>query len=87
MVNWEVTATTIYCDSVDDDVTILVYKDWTTRCSGYQKYAESPTKETTKMLKRKAKRLGRNLGCEDPLDHRVTDYRDMLIAQEKANPT
>jgi hypothetical protein len=84
--DWQVTATTIYCDAVDDDVTIMVYKDWSTTCTGYKKYGESLNQETAKMLKRKAKRLGRNLRCEGPLDHRVTDYRDMLIAQEKASP-
>ena len=86
MGDWKVTATTIYCDAVEDDVTIMVYKDWSTTCTGYKKYGESLSQETAKMLKRKAKRLGRNLRCEGPLDHRVTDYRDMLIAQEKANP-
>lgn len=86
MGDWKVTATTIYCDAVEDDVTIMVYKDWSTKCTGYKKYVESLSQETAKMLKRKAKRLGRNLRCEGPLDHRVTDYRDMLIAQEKASP-
>jgi hypothetical protein len=81
---WQLTATTIYCDAVDDDVTIIVYKDWSTTCTGYKKYGENPDKETTKIIKKKAKRLGRNLGCEGPLDHRVTDYRDRLKAQEKA---
>jgi hypothetical protein len=84
--DWQVTATTIYCDAVDDDVTIMVYKDWSTRCSGYKKYVESLNKETAKALKRKAKRLGRKLGCEGPLDCTVTDYRDRLIAQDKAIP-
>jgi len=84
--DWQVTATTIYCDAVDDDVTIMVYKDRSTRCTGYKKYAESLDKETAKTLKRKAKRLGRNLGCEGPPDCTVTDYIDRLIAQDKANP-
>lgn len=35
MVDWRVTATTIYGDAVDDDVTVLVYEDWSTRCTGY----------------------------------------------------
>jgi len=84
MVDWQVTATTIYCDAVDDDVTIMVYKDWTTRCTGYKKYVDNLTKEVVTMLKKKGKRLGRQLGCEGPLDHRVTDYRDKLIAEEGA---
>ena len=86
MENWQVTATTVYCDAVDDDVTIIVYKDWSIRCTGCRKYVESLSKETAKMLKRKAKRLGRNLRCDGPLDCRATDYRDTLIAQDRAAP-
>ena len=41
MVDWQITATTIYCDAVDDEVTILVNKDWSTRCTGMRKYSES----------------------------------------------
>jgi len=87
LADWQVTATTIYCDAVDDDVTIMVYKDWSTTCTGYKKYGEGFNKEAARVLKKKAGRLGRNLRCEGPLDHRVTDYRDMLIAQDKATPT
>ena len=85
MVDWRVTATTIYGDAVDDDVTVLVYEDWSTRCTGWT-YGDSPGKETTKALMRKARRLGRDLRCEGPLDHRVTDYRDRLASQEKCTP-
>jgi hypothetical protein len=84
--DWQVTAKAIYCDAVDDDVIIMVYKDWSTRCTGYKKYVESLNKETAKILKRKAKRLGRNLGCEGPLDYRVISYRDILAAHDKAAP-
>lgn len=87
MGDWQVTATTIYCDAVDDDVTILVYKDWSTECTGYNKYAKNLGKETAKTLKRKARILHRNLKCEGPLDYRVMDYRDKLIAEEKNSST
>jgi hypothetical protein len=82
--DWQVTATTIYCDAVDDEVTILVYKDGSIRCTGYKKYVENPDKETAQMLKKKGKRLGRNLKCEGPQDSRVTSYRDKLTAEEKS---
>ncbi len=82
--NWQVTATTIYCDAVDDDVTILVYKDGAARCTGYKKYVESPPKEALKEMKQRSKKLGRQLQCEGPLDHRVTDYRDKIMAEEAA---
>jgi hypothetical protein len=35
------------------------------------------------MLKKKGRKLGRELRCEGPLDYRVTSYRDKLIAEEK----
>jgi hypothetical protein len=86
MVDWQITATTIYCEAVDDEVTIIVNKDWSTKCTGYRKYVENLDKETAKTLKRKAKRLGRNLRCEDSLDCRASDYRDKLVTQDKAIP-
>jgi hypothetical protein len=85
--DWQVTATTIYCDAVDDDVTIMVHRDWSTRCTGYTKYVEDLDKEGAKMLRSKARRQGRNLRCEGPLDHRLTDYRERLATQDEAVPT
>ena len=82
--DWQVTATTIYCDAVDDDVTIMVYKDWTTKCTGYRKYIEKPTKDVLNDLHKRAKKSGKKLACEGPDDKRVTDYRDQLQAEEEA---
>jgi len=81
MVNWQLTATTIYCDAVADEVTILVYKDGSVKCTGYTKYAE-PSKETLNLLKIKNKQLKRNLECEGPECYRVIQYRDKLFAEE-----
>jgi len=39
------------------------------------------------MLKKKGKRLGRNLKCEGPKDSRITSYQDKLTAEEKTNST
>lgn len=82
MVNWQVTATTIYCDAVDGDITIMVYKDGSIRCVGYKKYVESITKETAKELKKRAKKLGRELRCEGPECSRVIAYRDKVFAEQ-----
>ena len=81
MVNWQVTATTIYCDAVDDDVTLMVYKDGTAKCVGYQKYRQ-PSKETRKLMDRKSKTLNRKPECEGPECRRVIQYRDKLFAEE-----
>ncbi len=81
MVNWQVTATTIYCDAVDDEVTVLVYKDFSTKCTGYRKYHE-PTKEISNLLRQKSKQLKHQLECEGPQCYRVTQYQEKLLAEE-----
>jgi len=81
MVNWQLTAATIYCDAVDDEVTLLVYKDGSTKCTGYQKYGK-PGKETAEVLKKKSQQLKRRLECDGPECYRVTQYRDKLLAEE-----
>ena len=81
MVDWQVTAATIYCDAIDSEVTLLVYKDGSVKCTGYVKYGESG-KETAKLLKKKSKQLKRQLGCEGLTCYRVIQYRDKLFAEE-----
>jgi hypothetical protein len=83
MPDWQVTATTIYCDAIDEHVTIMIYNDWTTTCTGYKKYGDNPTRESAVLLKKKAKLLGRQLKCDGLLDYRVTNYRDKLFSEEK----
>jgi hypothetical protein len=80
MVNWQVTATTIYCDAVDDEVTLMVYKDGTAKCVGYERYHQHDG-ETRKLLDRKGKVLKRKLGCEWPGCNRLIEYRDKLFAE------
>jgi hypothetical protein len=84
MIDWQVTAKAIYCEAVEDDVVIMVYPDGSTKCTGYQKYVEHANKETNVTLKKKSQVLGRQLKCEGPQDIRVTNYRDTLAAQDKA---
>ena len=81
MVNWQVTATTIYCDAVDDEVTLMVYKDGSAKCVGYERYSE-PDKETAGLMEKKSKGLGRKLECEGSECWRVIQYRDKLFAEE-----
>jgi len=80
-VNWQVTATTIYCNAVDDDVTLIVYKDKTAKCVGYQRYRQ-PDKDTNKLMEQKSKALNRKLLCEGPECRQVIQYRDKLFAEE-----
>ena len=80
MVNWQITATTIYCDAVDDEVTLMVYKDGSTKCTGYKKYYQ-PGKEARQLLERKSKQLNRKLKCEGLECYRVVQYREKLFAE------
>ena len=81
--DWQVTATTIYCDAVDDEVTLLVYKDWSTRCTGYSKYGE-PSREIANILRGKSQQLKRHLECEGPECHRVLQYNEKLLTEESS---
>jgi hypothetical protein len=81
---WQVTAKAIYCDAVEDDVIILVNPDGSTKCTGYQRYVEGADPQSAAILKKRSQLLGRQVKCEGPLDIRVTSYRDLLMAQEKA---
>ncbi|MFC1904115.1 hypothetical protein ACFLXJ_01950 [Chloroflexota bacterium] len=81
MADWKITATTIYCDAVDDEVTLLVYKDGSVKCIGHAKYSE-PSKEVARLVEKKSRQLKRQLGCESPECYRVIQYRDRLFAEE-----
>jgi len=81
MVNWKITAATIFCDNVDDEVTLLVYNDGAVKCVSCPKYLQ-PDKETAKIIKEKSKRLKRQVACAGSGCTRVTQYRDRLLAEE-----
>ena len=86
MTDWQVTATTIYCDAVDDEVTVMVYRDFSTRCTGYHRYG-TPSKESSALLRDKSRKSGRELKCEGPECQRVAQYRDKLVEEEAERST
>ena len=81
MIDWQITAITIYCDAVDDEVTLLVYKDTSVKCTGHQKY-DTLDKEAARQLKRKSKQLKRQLRCEGLECYRMLQYRDKVLVDE-----
>ncbi len=81
MVDWEVTAKTIFCDDVNDEVTIIVYQNGTTKCSGSQKYTKS-NKEALKELKNKSKKMGKPLACKGEACATVKKQRSELIEKK-----
>jgi len=72
MIDWQITAKTIYCDSVNGEVTIIVKKDWSVQCTGY-------TINNNKNNSKKKKTL-----CRWPECTRVLQYKEFLMQEEKA---
>ncbi len=79
---WQVTATTIECDMVNDYVTIMVNKDWSCKCTWWSRNKkvaeEDPKHKFSKEIKAKISR------CQGPDCKHVIGYRDKLIAEETA---
>lgn len=82
MPNWQLTATTIYCDAVDDEVTVMVYKDWSVKCTGFNRYHE-PGSEGYRALKKKSQTVKRMLACEGLGCRRIMQYKEKLLLEEK----
>jgi len=78
--NWQVTATTIECEMVKEFVTIMVYKDWASKCTWWSRYkkvaGEDPKHKFDKEIKEK---IGKCLG---PDCKYVIEYRDKLLKEE-----
>ncbi len=82
MTDWQITAKTIYCDAVDDEVTVIVNKDGSTRCTGFKKY-EQPNDITRRSIREKTRKLKRPVKCEGEQCPRVTEYRISILVEEK----
>ena len=81
MNDWVITATTIYCDAVEDEVTLIAGKDGTIKCTGFNKYF-SPNKDTAKSIKRRSTQLKKKLECEGLGCHRVTQYQGKVFSKQ-----
>jgi hypothetical protein len=81
MVDWQVTATTIYCESVDDEVTLIIKSDGSLTCSGRQRF-EKPGKEADKVLKQKSKITGKQLKCTGDSCASLKQYRDKMLGEK-----
>ena len=79
MVDWLITATTIYCDAVEDEVTFIAGKDGTMKCTGYSIYS-NPNKNTIKAIKQKSKSLKKTIKCEGLDCHRIKQYKNKMFS-------
>lgn len=80
MADWQVTAVTIYCDAVGAEVTMVVNKDWSVKCTGCIDYGE-PSGDGTKLPKKRSRKLKRQLKCLGPECDLVIRYREKLFSQ------
>jgi hypothetical protein len=81
MTDWQITAKTIFCEAVDDEVTILLYKDGTARCTGSRKYNQ-PNDITRTLVKEKQSKLKRHIQCEGEDCPRVSGYKNQIMAEK-----
>ena len=81
MADWEITATTIFCDDVDDEVTLLVSGNGTVKCTGREKYTR-PTKEISREIRQKSKKSGRQIRCLEDSCKRLAQYRDKFSGEK-----
>jgi TATA-box binding protein (TBP) (component of TFIID and TFIIIB) len=81
MTDWQTTAKTIYCDAVDDEVTILIFKNFSVHCTGCKKYTEL-NDITQNIIKEKNHKLKRTIKCEGEQCPRVTGYKENILAEE-----
>lgn len=78
--NWQITATTIRCDYVDDNVTLMVDRDWTTRCAWYRRYKQKALEDKKQKFDKEIRiKIVKCAGSECPL---AVSYRDKLIQEE-----
>lgn len=80
-VSWQVTATTIQCAMVADYVTIMVYKDWSSKCTWWAKYRKLDSVKHSRQLGKSIKEG--IMRCQGPECKYITDYRNRLIEEEK----
>ncbi|MDD4923551.1 MAG: hypothetical protein PHF74_01785 [Dehalococcoidales bacterium] len=78
MTDWQLTATTIFCEDMNDEVTIMVYRDGKTRCTGYDTFIKMNTDV-------KGKKTLSGIQCNGPVCHRVAGYKDKLFSEEKSS--
>ncbi|HSW56874.1 MAG TPA: hypothetical protein VLH15_00565 [Dehalococcoidales bacterium] len=81
MTNWQMTAKTILCEAVDDEVTVIINKDGSLRCTGCKKYSEQ-NDITRALVKQKTRHLKRTLKCEGEDCQRVTAYKQSVFTEE-----
>jgi hypothetical protein len=77
---WQITATTDYCESVEDFVTFLVYNNWSHRCTWWAKFKQVAVNDPKHQFAGEIKK--KIAACQGPDCKLVIAYRDKLIREE-----
>jgi hypothetical protein len=80
MVDWQVTAVTINCDSVAAEVTIIVKSDGLVKCTGFDNLAAS--RKARLDLVNRSLTLKRVLDCPGTDCKHIKEYLQKLQAEE-----
>ncbi|MDD5288993.1 MAG: hypothetical protein PHY28_07800 [Dehalococcoidales bacterium] len=80
MVDWQVTAVTINCGAVAEEVTLIVKNDWSVKCTGCEKYATS--RQAGLELVKRSLALRRSLDCKGTQCPQIMAYIQKLQAEE-----
>jgi hypothetical protein len=86
LVDWQVTAITIECPAIAEEVTIIVKNDWSAQCTGFGKYSSS-RKGSIELTKRSLN-MKRVIECKGMQCPQITAYIQKLQSEEnqKVNP-
>ncbi|MDD5312685.1 MAG: hypothetical protein PHO26_06600 [Dehalococcoidia bacterium] len=76
---WQVTATTIHCEIINDYVTIMVYNDWHSKCTWCEKNKQSTGGLINKLSGNMRVLVNK---CHGPECEHISSYRDKLIMEE-----
>lgn len=84
MADWQITANTINCKAVAEEVTITVKNDWSVKCSGCDKFATS--RRAQLQLVERSMDLKRSLECKGIECDSIREYLEKLHAEEPVKP-
>jgi hypothetical protein len=85
MTDWQLTATTIFCEAVADEVTILVSPAWTVKCTGMLKYTSN--RNASLDLVKRSLAMRKSLDCKGIECPNITGYVLKLQAEENRKST
>lgn len=83
MVNWQITARTLYCDCVADEVTLLINSDGSFDCTGFQRYG-TDTVDSSRARREHSKITSQTIACTGKSCKILNDYAADVLSGEKS---